>query len=143
MKKGLRLIRLSMRYFKGAKDVTFVPDGEDATIYGDNGTGKTTIMDAVSWLFFDKDSNNSAKFEIKTLDENGVAIPGIDHEVEGVFDNGDTQVTFKKVFREDYTKKRGSLTAELTGHKTDHYMNGAPKSQREYKEAVSRFATRE
>jgi len=58
MKIGLRLMRLSMRYFKGAKDVIFCPHGEDATIYGDNGTGKTTLKDAVSWLFFDKDSNN-------------------------------------------------------------------------------------
>ena len=63
------LQKLVLRNFKGIREFTFSPMGEDATIYGDNGTGKTTIMDSFVWLLTDKDSLNSANFGIKTLSD--------------------------------------------------------------------------
>ena len=33
-----------------------VLDGRSASIFGDNGTGKTTIFNAITWLLFDKPS---------------------------------------------------------------------------------------
>jgi len=33
-------------------------------------------------------------------------------------------LALKKVFKEKWTKKRGSATAEFTGHTTDHYLDG-------------------
>lgn len=50
----MKLISLMLKNFKGLKNFTFEPKGLSATIYGDNATGKTTVMDAMLWLLFGK-----------------------------------------------------------------------------------------
>ena len=58
------IVNLTLRNFKGIKDLKLIPGGNNLNIYGDNATGKTTIMDAFLWLLFDKDSANSSNFNI-------------------------------------------------------------------------------
>uniref|UniRef100_A0A6M3JLU6 Uncharacterized protein n=1 Tax=viral metagenome TaxID=1070528 RepID=A0A6M3JLU6_9ZZZZ len=36
------------------------------------------------------------------------------------------KITLKKVFKEVYTKKRGSARSEFTGHSTDYFIDGVP-----------------
>ena len=64
----MKLINLRLRNFKGIKDLSLEIDGKDLNVYGENGTGKTTIFDAFMWLLFDKDSQNSSQFNVKPLD---------------------------------------------------------------------------
>jgi DNA repair exonuclease SbcCD ATPase subunit len=138
----MRLISIRLLNFKGIPDFTFTPDGQNADIYGDNGTGKTTLKDAYLWLITGKDSENKADFAIKTLDKNNVPLPGLNHEVEGVFDIG-RKATLKKVYAEKWTKKRGSVKTELTGHTTDHFIDGVPKSEKEYLALIAQIAPEE
>lgn len=138
----MRLISLRLLNFKGIRDFTFTPDGQDADIYGDNGTGKTSLRDAYLWLLTGKDSENKADFAIKTLDANNIPLPGLNHEVEGVFDIG-RKVTLKKAYAEKWTKKRGSAKPELTGHTTDHFIDGVPKSEKEYLSFIAQIAPEE
>src|SRR5690606_12032299 len=97
--KRLELLRLTLRYFKGTQELTIEPKGSNMSIYGDNGTGKTTVADSLSYLLFDKDTENQspAKFGIKTVDKYGIPIPGVDHEVEGVFRYGPRTFALRKV----------------------------------------------
>ncbi|HHX27501.1 MAG TPA: AAA family ATPase, partial [Firmicutes bacterium] len=46
--------RLTLRNFKKFAHFEITPDGRNLIIYGDNEAGKTTLMDAFMWLFFDK-----------------------------------------------------------------------------------------
>ena len=81
----MKLNSMRIENFKGIAAFEFTPNGENVIVYGDNATGKTTLVDAFVWLLFDKDSAGVKDFNIKTLGENGQATPAIDHSVEAVF----------------------------------------------------------
>lgn len=121
--------------FKGIKDLTI--DFKDTTnIYGDNAVGKTTIFDAYSWLLWDKDSLNRKDFAIKPYDKNGDEVHNLESVVEGDFSFDDTDLNLKKIYKEVWTKKRGSTQAEFTGHTTDYYINAVPVKKKEYNERI-------
>jgi hypothetical protein len=85
------------------------------------------------WLLFDKDSNNRKDFEIKTLGPDGEPEHGLEHTVEAILELEDgSQLALKKVYQEKWTKKRGSATAEFTGHTTDYFIDGVPVQKKEY-----------
>lgn len=133
--KQVRVHQLTLTNFKGVKSFSINMNGSDAFIYGDNATGKTTLFDAFLWLLFDKDSQNKKDFEIKTL-QDGVAIPMLDHEVEcGLIVDNQT-ITLRKVYREKYTRTRGSATEEFSGHETNYFIDGTPLKKTEYNKRV-------
>ncbi len=133
----LHLIRLELRNFKGVKHAVLEADGDDMRISGKNGQGKTTFADAYFWLWTDKDSKGQAGFEIKTLDEHNQPIHNLEHEVTGTFKFGVRVFTMRKVFKEKWTKKRGSATPEFTGHTTDYFWDGVPVNKGEYDKRIS------
>lgn len=136
----LKLLKLRLTNFKGCRSLDINADGKNVNVFGDNETGKTTLFDAFMWLLFDKDSLGRKDFSIKTLDENGKAIPGLDHEVEGVFDVDGLILKLRKVYREVYTRKRGSATEEFTGHTTDYFINDVPSKKSEYESKIKSIA---
>src|SRR5690554_6331605 len=117
----IRLSKLTLKNFKGVKKQVFEPGDKNANIKGDNATGKTTVLDAFSWLLFDKDSEGKKDFKIKPLDENNRPIHNLETEVEGVLSVDGKPLTLRKVFAEKWTKKRGQAQAEFTGHTTDYF----------------------
>lgn len=139
----MRLNKLILHNFMGSRDFTFEPNGSNANVFGANGTGKTTLMSAFSWLLFGKDAANRKDFAIKTLDADNNALPGLDHEVEGVFEIAGRPVTLRKVFSEKWTKKRGNAKQEFTGHSTEHFINSVPVKEKEYADFVSGIASEE
>lgn len=125
MKKVIEIKNLSLNNFKGIKSLKI--DFENQTdIYGANGTGKTTIADAVNWLWFGKDSSDRKDFEIKTLDVFGKAIPMIEHEVSAVYIIDSDTVTMRRILKENWVKKRGSIESEFSGNVTECYWNDVP-----------------
>ena len=133
----MKLINLKLRNFKGIKEFELTPGGESLSLFGDNGTGKTTLFDAFSWLLFDKDSANRKDFQIKTLNPDGDPIHGLEHEVEGILDVNDSQVTLRKVYAENWNKKRGSANREFTGHTTNYFVDGVPTKKNEYEARIA------
>lgn len=132
----IKIKTLNLENFKGIKDLTI--DFKDTTnIYGDNAVGKTTIFDAYSWLLWDKDSLNRKDFAIKPYDKNGEEVHNLESIVEGDFVFGDTDLNLKKIYKEVWTKKRGSTQAEFTGHTTDYYINAVPVKKKEYTERIA------
>ncbi|MFW5436599.1 AAA family ATPase [Paenibacillus apiarius] len=131
--KQIVLERLTARNFKGFRNFELVANGGNVDVYGDNGTGKTTIFDCFMWATFGKDSNNRTDFNIKELDEAGNVLQhGLEHEVEVVLSIDGRRKTFRRVFAEKWTKKRGAALAEFTGHTTSHFVDGVPVKQGEY-----------
>jgi len=135
--KEIRLLALNLKNFKGVRSFSLKLNGHDGKVFGDNATGKTTLFDAFVWLLFDKDSNNRKDFAIKTLDKSGQTLHNLDHEVEGVFLVGGKKLALKKVYREKWTKRRGSVKEEFTGHTTDYFVDGVPVKKKDYDETVN------
>jgi len=137
----MKILNLTLRNFKGIRSFKLDSQGEDTNIYGDNAVGKTTLFDAFTWLLFDKDSSNRKDFQIKTLKPNGEPEHGLEHSVEAILELDDRQqIALKKVFQEKWQKKRGSATAEFTGHTTDHYIDGVPVQKKEYDARIAEIA---
>ncbi|EAE6362512.1 AAA family ATPase [Listeria monocytogenes] len=134
--KTIKLLKLQLENFKGIKELEI--DFQDNTsIYGANASGKTTILDAFTWLLFDKDSTNKKDFAIKTLGAEGNVIHKLNHVVTAVIDVDGEQVELSKKYMEKWTKSRGKLEQELTSHTTEYYIDEIKKKANEYKSFIS------
>lgn len=127
----MKLLKMTLENFKGIRNETFVFDGKNADIYGANGTGKTTVYDAFTWLMFDKSSEEKTGFSPKTITADGYA-HNLEHSVECDLEIDGEVVTCKRSFHEVYKKTRGRAEAELNGHTTDYWLNGTPQKEKEY-----------
>ena len=132
---NIHLHQLTLTNFKGIKELT-VEFGAITNISGDNGTGKSTLFDAFTWLLFGKDSHEAKDFNIKTLDQAGNATPMLEHAVEGLLSADGAESTLRRVYQEKWQRRRGSEQSELTGHETLYYWNGVPLQAGEYKTKI-------
>jgi peptidoglycan hydrolase CwlO-like protein len=134
--RKIKLIELRIKNFQGGSFILRA-DGSDVDVFGGNGAGKTRLFSAFTFLLFGKDSLGRADFEIKNLGTNGEAEHGLDHEVEAILDVNGQSITLKKVYHEIWSKKRGSAERTLTGNTTDHYIDGVPVKETEYKARIT------
>lgn len=134
----MRLIieKLKIRNFKGLREQDIEFNELSTTICGENGTGKTTVVDAFNWLLFEKDSKGRTQFEIKTL-ENGEPIHGLEHSVEGMFKVDGRQLKLKKVYKEVWTKRKGDDQETFTGHEIERFVNDVPVKKMEYESKIN------
>lgn len=133
----IRIQKMKLQNFKGIREFEIDFNSLDTEIYGKNATGKTSIFDAFTWLFFDKDSNGSAKFDVKTKTPDGEFLHNLEHSVEVTLMIDGTETTFKKVLKEKYTKQRGATTAVFAGHTTDYFVDDVPRKKKEFDEIVN------
>ena len=126
---SIRIKRLSLENFKCHKNLTLDFMGGNASVYGDNATGKTSIYDALTWLLFGKDSqgNGEKNIEIKPLDMLGEVK---DHDaitaVEAVLLVNGEETTLKRTYQEVWTTKRGSSEPTYDGNTSEYYVDGVP-----------------
>lgn len=133
---GIILKSISLENFKGCKKDKY-DFGMVTKIFGANATGKTTLFDALTWLLFNKDSLGSEKFSIRPLDKDGNPIHNVEIKVSAVFDVDGREMEFTKTQREKWVKRRGSETAELQGNENLYEIDGYPKTEKDYKSAIS------
>ena len=142
--KELRLVSLELNNFMGIKYFKLdTKNSNEVYVFGKNGSGKTSLESAYQWLLFDKDADGRSNFEVKTLDQDGNAIHGLEHSVEGVFTLNGKPLTLRKVFMEKWTKRRGQAKEEFTGHTTDYFVEGVPVQKKEYVAAIEGIASEE
>ena len=126
----MKLLELQLENFKGVRQFTFSPGGRCATVYGDNGTGKTTLADAYFWLLTGKDSagRSDSAFTVKPM-----GAEGLDCSVEGSFrpDSGEP-FTLRRTYKDVFERRRGDAERRLKGNTTEYTVNGVPKPKKEY-----------
>lgn len=132
----LTIQAMTLSNFKGIKSFALDAQGANVDIYGDNATGKTTLYDAFLWLLFDKDSSNRKTFNVKTLDETGEALHGLEHTVEAILSIDGNPLTLRKTLTEKWTKKRGEAQKVFTGHETNYWINEVPAKAGEYSKYI-------
>lgn len=130
----IKIRSLSIKNFKGIKELEIAFDEKQTNIKGANGTGKSSVMDAFTWLLFGKDSQDRKDFDIKNTVS--TELNRQDHEVTGVLDIDGRHETLKHIYREKWVKKQGSKTPEMTGHEHLYFWNDVPLQAGEYKAKV-------
>jgi DNA repair exonuclease SbcCD ATPase subunit len=134
--KQIELKSLELTNFKGIRSFKLNADGANVNVFGDNATGKTTIFDAFTWLLFDKDSADSNKFQLKTVDAEGNELHYLDHSVEAKLSVNGSPKSLKKVYHEKWTTKKGNTQKEFSGHTADYFLDDVPVSKSEFDETV-------
>ena len=132
---NIELVKMHIENFKGIKelDISF---GKNTKIYGQNATGKTSIVDAYNWCLFDKNSLGEAKFQIRPLDANNNQINHVEIKVSATLRIDGREITFKKVQKQNWVKKRGSLSETLQGNVNSFEIDEVPKKEKDYKEYI-------
>ena len=128
---------ISLQNFKGHKEATYTFDGKNTTVSGANGSGKTTIFDAFTWLLFGKDSLDNAKFEIRPLDTDGKQIDNVEICVAATLYIDGKEVELKKTQKQNWVKKRGSENPTLQGNVNEYEIDGYPRSAKDYEEYIN------
>ena len=129
---------LTLKNFKGILGEKTINFCDTVTsIYGANHTGKTTIIDAILWVLFDKNSEGASVFGIDTKDENNNVIPKLEHCVKLTLSVDGVERTLEKVRKDVWSKPRGQKEEVLTGHTTNYFVNGNKYTQTEYKAEIA------
>ena len=123
----MKILSLKLNNFRGIKDLEF-DFGDRNTIYGANGTGKTTVANAISYLITGQPITGEKDFNPKTADTHN-----LHHTVSGSFelDTGEI-INFSKDFHEVWKKKKGAEKETLSGHTVDYFINGVPTKEKDY-----------
>lgn len=127
----MKLLELRLENFKGIRKFVFSPGGRCATVYGDNGTGKTTLADAYFWLLTGKDSAGQSD---NTFSVKPIGAEGLDYTVEGVFrqDNDAHPFSLRRTYKDVFERRRGDAERRLKGNITEYAIDGVPKPKKEY-----------
>lgn len=139
--KNIIIKRMHLLNFKAFKDFSIEFNEHITTIQGRNGSGKTTIFDAFTWLLFGKNSDDRKDFGIKTKDANGNVIENVPHEVSAVLLVNGEEITLCRRLIEKWQKKRGSAVAEFTGNTEERLFNDVPCSVKEWSEKIDNICT--
>lgn len=127
---------VSISNFKGIRNRT-VEFATKTKVKGANGTGKTSIMDAVLWCLFGVDSSWNSKFSIRPLDSHGNVIHDVEISVAVILTVDGKEIVFKRVSKENWVTKRGTQNKALQGNVGVYSVDDYPRTEQEYKKCVS------
>lgn len=140
----IRIKKLILENFKCHDHLVLDFGGKNASIYGDNATGKTSVYDALTWLLFGKDSLGNSNIEIKPLDQEGnirdhLAVTA----VEAVLLVNGEETTLRRTYKEVWATKRGSSEAEYNGNTSEYYVDGVPCKRNAFLDKVRELVEEE
>lgn len=131
--KNISIDSIRLTNFKGIRNLEITPKSKNIEIFGANGTGKTTIADAINWCLFGKDVLGRANFAIKTIDkETGKELEKLPHEVELRLNVDNSPIKLTRCLNENWNKKN-----EFKGNTTQYLVNDVELKESEYKEYIN------
>jgi exonuclease SbcC len=139
----IRLDKLSEKHFMGITNFSFKINGKNASIFGENASGKTTQFNAFLWLLFGKNSEDRSAFKIKPQDAQGNDIHMLQTEAEATLLIDGKPLKLKKMQEEKWTKRQGSGVTELTGNTIFYWWDEEPVKEGEYKKRIDDFLVAE
>lgn len=137
----MKLLWMEIENFKGLSRFRLDLGGKSATVYGANATGKTTLVDAFTWLVLGKDAAGRADFAVKPLGPDGQPLArGVETSVRASLELEDgATTTLRRTYSEKWERRRGSAQAEMTGHTTTFEVDGLSVKMADYKAYVERL----
>lgn len=130
----MKLLNLTLDNFKGTKHFSLdLPDGCGAAIYGENGTGKTTLADAWCWLLFGVDSKGQSDSKNGGFQVTTKGTSGLDYSVSAAIEADGRVHTLRRVYREEFSRKNGESEKGQSKNHTDYYLDDTPlKTKKQY-----------
>nr|DAU37970.1 MAG TPA: chromosome partition protein [Caudoviricetes sp.] len=130
----MKLLRLTLDNFKGTKHFSLdLPEGCSAAVYGENGTGKTTLADAWCWLLFGVDSKGQSDSKNGGFQVSTKGTSGLDYSVSAVIEVDGRTHTLRRVYREEFSRKNGESEKGQAKNHTDYYLDDTPlKTKKQY-----------
>lgn len=135
----LKIKSLTLRNFKGVSYFHGDFDGENATIQGANGVGKSTVFDAFAWLVYgtDRQGRGEKNLQIKPLTPQGTTQdPEAVTSVEMECFLGDTAVHLKKEMFEQWSIPKGDTAPRLEGNRFRFFYQGMPVRRSRFEEVT-------
>lgn len=125
--KIVRINSVALENFQATKSYLLALNGRDAEITAPNGIGKTTIANAIHWVFLDcdamgngasknawwkpRDKENNPVHRLETVAEITLSIDGKSH-------------TFKRMAKENWKRPKGSSTETFETHTSVYWLDG-------------------
>lgn len=134
---NIRLNKISIRNFKGIRELDIDFNGKNTNIYGDNATGKTSIFDAFLWVLFNKNSAGKSDFSYKPFGKNGKEVHFLNTEVQIELNIDGIAKTLKKVSTENWVKKRGNAQQVYEGNVSSYWIDEVPVKLSEYQRIIT------
>lgn len=131
----MRIQTLSVRNFHNTTELN-IEFGKKTNIFGANGAGKTSVLDAIYFLLYQTDSKGRNDTTVRPYDQSGELIHDIDTMVSGTFVGDNGPFTLEVIFKEKWTKISGENERKLTGNTTKYFVDGVPKKAKEYAEFI-------
>lgn len=143
----LSLEKIIIENFKGIRSLSIDFADTETHIFGMNGTGKSSIADAFTWVLFNKDSHGNApgsdNFREKPLDAEGKEIHNLDTTVELVCLLDGKAFNLKRTQRENWVKKRGSTNPVYQGNASTYWINDVETALKDFKARIAEIAPEE
>jgi exonuclease SbcC len=137
MSNVLFIESLNISQFKGIHSLSIPFDPISTNIWGDNGTGKTSVSDAIHYLLHGKNSMGEASFGVRPVDKNNSEIEDAQTEVSGVINFNGRKIKLRHVYKAVFRRKRGADKDERDGNTHEYFVDGAPYKEAEYKAYIN------
>lgn len=117
----MKLLNMKLENFQGIESFEMNPDGKSTDVYGQNGTGKTTLYNAYHWLLFNRPGTDEKNYSPRTEGSTGK-----NHSVEITFEHDSKQINLKK-----------SLHMTGKSSKTEYFVDELKVKQKDYEKFLS------
>lgn len=139
----IKLIELEIKDFSKLENKVFKMQGNNVKIYGDNGTGKTTVANSFSWLLFGKNIEGKVMKNIIPKNDNGDELLDKTPTVKATLKLDDETLTLER--RSEPVKKKNEYGVDeySASRKTGYFVNDVPYAAKDFNAYIEQLVNEE
>ena len=139
----IKLIELEIKDFSKLENKVFKMNGHNVKIYGDNGTGKTTVANSFSWLLFGKNIEGKLMKNIIPKNNNGDELLDKTPAVKATLKLDDDTLTLER--RSEPVKKKNEYGIDeySASRKTGYFVNDIPYAAKDFNAYIEQIVNEE